>query len=94
MVFRQEIHEGEAIPTGWGLAYWCMWKETAVIYRVPLNIMVVLWRNCCFYVRGFGSKDLRTFEYRNAVHQAYVDGYEAASRNAKILENHTRDTLC
>jgi len=52
MKIIRNIYEGEIIPNGYGIAYVEYNSDRAVLYPIPINVVVALIRRFWFWVRG------------------------------------------
>lgn len=69
MKLRTELSEGEMIPKGYGIAYRRLDRLTAILYPVPLNMIVTLLNRFWVWLKHGGNL------YNNGFHKGYDDGY-------------------
>lgn len=49
--YRRTIGEGEEIPDGYGIAYYETGRAVAILYPLPINLIVGAWRSAMWHLR-------------------------------------------
>jgi hypothetical protein len=87
---KVEIHGGEIIPKGYGIAYPCPFKDTFICYPMPLNWVVRIWSafyqimRHCFFTKA--EKDLQKM-YRKGLNEGYEKGFKHLVKRLNDMED-------
>ena len=84
--FRKEVTPYQLLPVGYGIAYWYEHKQIAVCYPIPINIIVVFFRNLWFKIASAGSHDKISMLYRKQIQEAFLKGYKLGQEGERQLQ--------
>jgi hypothetical protein len=84
---KKELKQGQRMPTGYGISYRDWDADKKIIYPIPINLVVRIYREIHWHImRGLFpltidriQRNIRTLEYG----RGYYDGYEDGKRSAK-----------
>lgn len=87
---KVELHNGEIIPKGYGVAYPCLFKNVIICYPIPINWIVRLWTafyqivKHCFFTKA--EKDLQKM-YRKGLNEGLERRYKHLVRRLENMED-------